>query len=59
MVDEEAVPEALVEVPAPTGAAIEEAEFEEVAVGKVGEGAEVTNSLRYSSGRHKIAPLTA
>ena len=31
MVDEEAVPEALPEMPAPAGAAIEETEFEEVA----------------------------
>ena len=40
-VDEEAIPEALVEVPTPTGDAIEEAELEEVADAEVGEGAEV------------------
>ena len=40
MVDEEAVPEALVEVPTEAWEAVEEAEFEEVAVGEVGEGAD-------------------
>ena len=46
-------------MPLETWEAVKEAEAEEVAVGEVGEGAEVTNSLRYSSGRHKNAPLTA
>ena len=41
MVDEEAVPEALVEVPLPSWHPIEEAEFKEVADAEVGEGMEV------------------
>ena len=40
MVDEEAVPEALVEVPTEAWEAVEEAEFEEVADAEVGEGAD-------------------
>ena len=41
MIDQAAVPEALVEVPLPTWHTVEEAEFEEVANAVVGEGAEV------------------
>ena len=41
MVDEEAVPETLPEVPHPAGVAIEEAEFEEVADAEVGDGMKV------------------
>ena len=40
MVDEEAVPETLPEVPTETGETVEEAEFEEVADAEVGEGVE-------------------
>ena len=40
-VDEQAVPEALVEVPLPSWHTVEEAEFEEVADAEVGDGAEL------------------
>ena len=40
-VDEEAVPEALIEVPLPSWHTVEKAEFEEIADAEVGEGAEV------------------
>ena len=52
-VDEEAIPQALIEVPLETWEAVEEAEFEEVADAEVGEGMKV---VRKFSGKQKPRP---